>query len=137
MKTITGTIFTARDRAHPWLLKHNFKPLYGGVLYHCGPLVKKTSKGYKIVSAGPTTSQRMEKYLPELAKKYQLKAIIGKGGISAKTRKNLGKTPYLQAIGGGGALYAKHFAVSNVYNIPWGMPEAIWELEAKDMPVFD
>jgi len=56
---ISGKIFTARDEAHHKLLetdKNNlpFDPSEMA-LYHCGPLMKKTNKGWQVVSAGPTT----------------------------------------------------------------------------------
>ena len=52
---LSGTITTARDAAHKYLLEEGEPPvsLAGAVLYHCGPVVKKTEDGYEIVAAGP------------------------------------------------------------------------------------
>ena len=59
---VTGTIFTARDEAHHIMLESKkipFDPSKMG-LFHCGPLMKKVNSKWQVVSAGPTTSSRME-----------------------------------------------------------------------------
>jgi len=59
---LTGTFFTARDEAHHKMLNEKKIPFNPSemALYHCGPLMKKTDDKWKVVSAGPTTSSRME-----------------------------------------------------------------------------
>ena len=80
---ITGEVFTMRDQAHLRALEvlrgGGALPfdLRGGVIYHCGPLVK----GGTIVSAGPTTSMRMEKSEGEIIARTGVRCIIGKGGM--------------------------------------------------------
>lgn len=105
------------------------------VIYHCGPIV---ASGNKIVSAGPTTSERLSLYAPDVIKKYKLKAIIGKGGMDKKTLDAMKKygCVYFAAIGGCGALVASAIKkIVNVYKEDFGMPEAIYELVVKDMPL--
>ncbi|EKD78798.1 MAG: Fumarate hydratase class I, aerobic [uncultured bacterium] len=134
----SGRIFTARDRAHRWLMKHDFKPLHGAVLYHCGPMYRKNADGtYEVLAAGPTTSARFNHYTPELIKKYDIRAIIGKGGMDAGVRQALkGVGIYCAAIGGAAVYYAHCVTkVINVYHTEFGMTDAIWELEVKDFPV--
>lgn len=112
--------------------------LSNGVIYHCGPIVKKELFGYKIVSAGPTTSERLSLYTPEVIRKYKIKAVIGKGGMDKKTSQAMKKygCVYLAAIGGAGALIASFIKkVVNVYKKEFGMPEAIYELKVEDMPL--
>lgn len=136
--SISGRIFTARDRAHRWLLKHDFKPLHGAVLYHCGPMYRQQRDGsYEILAAGPTTSARFNHYTPELIKRYQIRAIIGKGGMDAGVRQALkGVGIYCAAIGGAAVYYAHCITkVHHVYKKNFGMTDAIWELEVKDFPV--
>ncbi len=136
---LTGTIFTARDLAHDFLSKETpeFKDEIN-VIYHCGPLVKKKIINYKVVSAGPTTSKRMEKFMEKVIKKYKIKAIIGKGGFSKDMLKILKKynCVYLQATGGAGALLAKNIKrVINVYKLEeFGQAEAIWRLHVENFP---
>ncbi|CAB49409.1 FumA C-terminus/TtdB family hydratase beta subunit [Pyrococcus abyssi] len=126
---LSGTIYTARDLAHKRFLSQGF-PFNpeGSVIYHCGPLVKAG----KIVSAGPTTSARMNQYLDFLFSKG-VRGIIGKGGMNAEKFK--GKAVYLAFPGGAGSLAAKHLKVKNVYWEDLGMADAVWELEAKDLPL--
>ena len=129
---ITGTIFCARDRAHEFFLKEEFEKIKGGVIYHCGPIIKDN----KVVSAGPTTSNRMSIFTPKLIEKYGIKAIIGKGGMDDSVKEALrGKAVYLSAIGGAGALYADKIKVVGVDKEEFGMPEAIWEFSVKEFPV--
>jgi len=137
---LSGTIFTARDKAHLYLLESDElkKKLINGVIYHCGPIVKKEPLGYKIISAGPTTSERLSLYAPEVIKRYKIKAIIGKGGMDKKTLQAMKKygCVYFAAIGGAGALIASSIKkVRKVYKEEFGMPEAIYELEVENMPL--
>jgi len=136
---LSGTIFTARDKAHKFLLdKKEELDLNGGVLYHCGPVVKKTENNYEIIAAGPTTSARMDMYETEIIEKYKIKAIIGKGGMGSKTLNALQKhkSIYLSALGGAAVLAAQSIIkVIKVLKLEeFGVPEALWILEVKDFP---
>ena len=128
---LNGTIFTARDKAHLFLLEEDFPAVKGGVIYHAGPIIK----GKEVISAGPTTSARLNPYTPKLIEKYGIKAIVGKGGMDQTVIDALkGRAVYLSAIGGAGVLYAKAMKFKNVYKEEFGMPEAIWEFEVKNFP---
>jgi len=130
---LNQTIFTARDKAHLFLLKEHFPKIENSIIYHCGPVIKDN----KVIAAGPTTSARLSPYTPELINKYNIKAIIGKGGMDNKVLEALkGKAVYFSAVGGAGALYAKCISLKSVDKLEeFGMPEAIWEFEVKDFPV--
>jgi len=130
---LSGIIFTARDKAHLYLLESRFQKLENGIIYHCGPIVKDN----KVVSAGPTTSERLSLYAPDIIKKYRIKAIIGKGGMDNNTLKAMKEhgCVYLAAIGGAGALIASKIkSIKNIYKKEFGMPEAMYELEVENMP---
>jgi len=136
---LSGTIITARDKAHQYLL--NETPninLLGSAIYHCGPVVKKHENEFEIIAAGPTTSARMDLYEAEIIKKYNIKAIIGKGGMGKKTLEALKehKAVYLSAPGGAAVLIAKSIIkVKDVLKLEeFGIPEALWILEVKDFP---
>ena len=129
---LNGTVFTARDKAHQFLLENDFEKIKDGAVYHCGPIVKDN----KVVAAGPTTSYRMDAYTPKLIEKYGIKAIIGKGGMDKEVVEALkGKGVYFSAVGGAAVKYAKAMKVKKVYKQEFGMAEAIWEMEVKDFPV--
>jgi len=140
---LTGTIFLARDRVHKSLtekIDEKFQAkLKNGVIYHCGPIAKKENGKWKILSAGPTTSTRMEEFEETMMEEYGIKAVIGKGGMKEKTLnalQNFGAI-YLLAVGGTAALLAEKIVkVKNVFFLEeFGIPEALWEFEVKDFPL--
>src|SRR6267142_531365 len=83
---ISGEMYTGRDAVHSYLMKHDPPAdLRGSVLYHCGPVVMKDNGSYRITAAGPTTSIREEPYQGEIIKRYGVRAVMGKGGMGART----------------------------------------------------
>ncbi len=130
---LSGVMFTARDQATRRLIAKSNAIPKNSVVYHCGPLVKKRGGKLVLVSAGPTTSSRMNALLPALIAKCGVRAIIGKGGVSEEVVRAMhGKCVYLAAVGGAGALYAKQLRVRGVKWLDLGEPEALWTLEAKN-----
>ncbi len=154
---LSGVMVTGRDAAHKWMVETFIKKtkapqgddlqiyeelkklLNGGVIYHCGPVVSGLdTKNYKFVAAGPTTSIREEPYQADVMKHFNLKGVIGKGGMGAKTLKGCQETPgvYLHAIGGAASYIAQNVQkVLGVYKMEFGVPEALWVIEVKDFPV--
>ncbi|ASJ05326.1 FumA C-terminus/TtdB family hydratase beta subunit [Thermococcus barossii] len=134
---LSGTIYTARDSAHRRILslpreELPFEP-EGAVIYHCGPVVRKRGDGYEVVSAGPTTSARMNAYLDEILN-LGVRGIIGKGGMEVRSFKD--RAVYFAFTGGAGSLAAK--SIKRVKAVHWldlGIPEALWVLEVEDFPV--
>lgn len=140
---LSGTILTARDAAHLWLLQKRREEvvpvLARGAIYHCGPVAIKDDGGkWQVCSAGPTTSARMEPYEGRVIKEYDAGIIIGKGGMGRKTLEALAenRAVYLNAMGGLGALYGSVIKdVRGVHMLDeFGIPEALWEIAVEDMP---
>jgi fumarate hydratase, class I len=134
---VSGEMFTGRDAVHAHLMKHEPPVnLQGSVLYHCGPVVMKNGH-YQIKAAGPTTSIREEPYQGEIIKRYGVRAVVGKGGMGAKTlaaMQDFGAV-YLNAIGGAAQYYAKCIdEVLGVNLLEFGIPEAMWHLRVTDFP---
>lgn len=137
---LSGTVFTARDEAHMELIAHKGIPgfdMTGLGLYHCGPVMKQDDSGtWSVVSAGPTTSFRMETLEPPFLDLFEVKVIIGKGGMGPLTLEALRKhtVVYVSFTGGAGALAAKGLGkVKEVHYLEeLGMPEAVWVFEAKE-----
>ena len=135
---ISGKIFTARDEAHQMMLENDKIPFDPSemALFHCGPLMKKENGKWQVVSAGPTTSSRMEIFEDKFLDKFGINLIIGKGGMGDKTEKALQKhtAVYTAYTGGAGALAAEK--VEEVLGVYWleelGMPEAAWIFKVKD-----
>jgi len=135
---ISGPMFTGRDAVHAYLMKHEPPvDLRGSILYHCGPVVAKNADGWRVTAAGPTTSIREEPYQGDIIGRYGVRAVIGKGGMGAKTLAALKEhgAVYLNAIGGAAQFYARTIArVDGVSLLDFGTPEAMWHLTVNDFP---
>ncbi len=134
---INGLIYTGRDAAHHYLMK-NPAPmdLNGAVLYHCGPVALQQNDRWKITAAGPTTSIREEPYEADILKRFGIRAVMGKGGMGAKTLAALAEhgAVYLNAIGGAAQYYSAAIQkVEDVSLLELGIPEAMWHLRVKDL----
>src|SRR6266478_1234199 len=133
---VSGEVFTGRDAVHAHLMK-NPPPvnLQGAVLYHCGPVMLKQGDEWVVKAAGPTTSSREEPYQATVIEKYGVRAVIGKGGMGAKTLAALQKSGavYLNGIGGAAQFYARTVEkVLGVHLMEFGIPEAMWHLRVKN-----
>ncbi len=141
--SITGTLITARDAAHKYLIDTDGAEvrdiLNGGMVYHCGPVVKKDASGtYSFVAAGPTTSIRTEPFEPPVIEKYHLRGVIGKGGMGAGTLAACAKfgCVYISALGGLATTLARSVVeVPEVHKLEeFGVPEALWVIRVKGFP---
>ena len=138
---LSGTVYTARDAAHKRLMGLLDEgaplpfPIEGSVIYYCGST--PAPAGAPIGACGPTTSGRMDPYTPRL---YDLGlcATIGKGERDAATCAAIRRQGglYLCAIGGAGALAARHVLRCEVIAFDDLGCEAIKQLELSDFPVF-
>jgi fumarate hydratase subunit beta len=153
---LSGVMATGRDAAHKWMVETFIKGtrqpqgddqqvhaalkplLQGGVIYHCGPVVAGLdTKEYKFVAAGPTTSTREEPYQGDVMRHFNLKGVIGKGGMGPKTLAACREIPgvYFHAVGGAASLIAQSVKeVLHVYKYEFGVPEAMWIIRVKDFP---
>ena len=154
---LSGIMVTGRDAAHKWMVETFIEKtkaptpedvqvyeavktlLAGGVIYHCGPVVAGLdTKEYKFVAAGPTTSTREEPYQGDVMRHFNIKGVIGKGGMGAKTLAACQEVPgvYFHAVGGAASLIAQSVEeVLTVYKYEFGVPEAMWVIRVKDFPV--
>jgi tartrate/fumarate subfamily iron-sulfur-dependent hydro-lyase beta chain len=153
---LSGVMLTGRDTVHKWMIEtfieESRQPadddiqvyeairqvLDGSAIYHCGPVVSGLETAeYRFVAAGPTTSIREEPYQGDVMRHFNLKAVIGKGGMAAKTLAACQEVPavYLHAIGGAASLIAQSVRkVRGVHKLGFGVPEAMWEIEVVDFP---
>ena len=152
---LNGVIMTGRDAAHKFMIEHFIRQapppeeqalhdelkrlLDGGVIYHCGPVVKQNEDGsWTFVAAGPTTSIREEVYQADVIQYFNLKGVIGKGGMAERTLKACQEQPavYFHAIGGAASLIAQSVKeVIAVHKLEFGVPEAMWVIRVQDFPV--
>ena len=135
---LTGTLVTCRDTGHKRRVLSNVKPkvdLQGGAVFHAGPIVKKTNDKWEMVSVGPTTSMRMEKYEKEFIEATGVKLIIGKGGMGEKTTKACIDNKVVHTVFPGGVAVVAASEVEEITDVEWldlGMPEAFWVLKVKE-----
>ncbi len=137
---LSGDVYTARDAAH----KKLFALLDDGgdlpfeikdaVIYYAGP-----TPGHDDViigSCGPTTSGRMDAFAPRLYD-LGLRATIGKGERSAQVAEAIikNKAVYLCAVGGAGALIARHIKSVQEIAFPELGCESIKRLLVEELPL--
>jgi fumarate hydratase subunit beta len=141
--SLNGIVVTARDAGHKLMVEE--RPeflndlLKGGIIYHCGPVVRKDGDKWKFVAAGPTTSIREEPYQAKVIEMYGVRGVIGKGGMKEKTLEGCKKfgAVYLHAIGGCGTQIAQSVKeVLAVHKLEeFGTPEAFWVCRVENFQV--
>lgn len=137
---LTGRVLTLRD-ASGARLAHAIAggkalpvSLEGQILYAVGPSPPKP--GQIIGSAGPTTTARMSRYFTALFN-AGVCAVIGKGELhgdemTAFTQRG---AIYFAAIGGLGALLARHITAAHVVAYEELGPEALYALDVERFPI--
>ena len=136
--SITGRIYTGRDKFHKHFAEGGKLPVdfRSGALYHCGPVVVREGDAWRVVAAGPTTSVRENPYEPDFIAKTGVRIIIGKGGMDARTLAAMKKhgCVYVQAVGGGGAVYADAIGMAAGVSMleEFGAAEAVWHFDVTD-----
>jgi len=156
---LSGVMTTGRDAAHKYLMEtfihpatgeipESELPLYeelkqalkGGVIYHCGPVVRQDEDGkWHFVAAGPTTSIREEPYQAEVITHFGMRGVVGKGGMGPGTLRACEEhgAAYFHAMGGAASLIAD--SVKEVISVhkkdEFGVPEAFWFIRVERFPV--
>ena len=137
---LTGHIVTCRDVAHRRLIELKRElpvDLKGGAIFHAGPIVRKLDNGkFEMVSIGPTTSMRMEKFEKEFIEQTGVKLIVGKGGMGPLTEAGCKQHKAVHAIFPGGCAVLAATQVEEIENAEWqdlGMPETLWVNRVKEL----
>ncbi|WP_443112106.1 L(+)-tartrate dehydratase subunit beta [Aquabacterium sp. OR-4] len=130
---LTGRLVTCRDVAHRRLIEQGRAlpvDLDGGAIFHAGPIVRQKDDGrFEMVSIGPTTSMRMEKFEREFIRQTGVKLIVGKGGMGAETAAACQAHKAVHAIFPGGCAVLAATQVEEIEGAEWqdlGMPETLW-----------
>ncbi len=137
---LSGTVYCARDAAHKKIMKliEDGSPLpfdiKDSVIYYCGPTPAKP--GMPIGSAGPTTSTRMDPFMPRLLS-LGLLATIGKGGRKPDVCQAMLEhgAIYLCAVGGAGAIAASSITSCEVIAFPELGCESVKKMEFDRFPL--
>lgn len=137
---LTGVVYTARDAAHKRIIELLDKgerlpfEIKGAVIYYTGPTPSRHDM--PVGSCGPTTSGRMDPYAPRFLD-MGLVAMIGKGERSATVAEAIKRNGavYLCAVGGAGALMARHVKSAEEIAFPELGCESVKRLFVEAMPL--
>jgi L(+)-tartrate dehydratase beta subunit len=130
---LDGTLVTCRDVGHRRLVERGMElpvDLRGGAILHAGPIVAdRGAGGFEMISIGPTTSMRMERFEQEFIARTGVKLIVGKGGMGPETVEGCRRHKAVHAIFPGGCAVVAARQVQEIERVEWrdlGMPEALW-----------
>ena len=138
---LNGHNITCRDVAHRRLIELGRElpvDLKGGAIFHAGPIVRKiegTDDKYEMISIGPTTSMRMEKFEKEFIEQTGVKIIVGKGGMGVNTEAGCRENKALHCVFPAGCAVVAATCVEEIEAVHWldlGMPEALWVSRVKE-----
>ncbi|MCL1815739.1 MAG: L(+)-tartrate dehydratase subunit beta [Treponema sp.] len=135
---LNGSLVTGRDDVHLRIARLGQPSpvdLCGMAIYHAGPIMRKIYDRWETVSAGPTTSMRMESCQAEFLETTGAKLIVGKGGMGAKTAEACRRLGTVHTVFPGGCAVLAAARVETVEAVHWldlGMGEAMWVLRVKD-----
>ena len=129
---LDGTLVTCRDVGHRRLIELGMElpvDLRGGAILHAGPIVAERGDRFEMISIGPTTSMRMEKFEQEFIARTGVKLVVGKGGMGPGTVEGCRLHKAVHAIFPGGCAVVAARQVEQIERVEWrdlGMPEALW-----------
>ena len=136
---LDGVIFGVRDANLMRIFDKGVPPpvdWQGAALLHTAPNVRKIGPGkFEPLSVGTTTSMRMDRFTEGLLRDYGVRAILGKGGLSAKSAELMQKygACYLSVTGGAAAM--ETLQIEEIEKVFWEdlMPECIWQFRFKGL----
>lgn len=136
---LSGELTTCRDVAHRRLVEMG-TPLpvevRGHAILHAGPIVRPLEDGqFQMVSIGPTTSSRMERFEKEFIARTGVRVIVGKGGMGAETAWACQKFGCIHCVFPAGNAVLAATKVREILDIQWtelGMPETLWKCAVEE-----
>ncbi|MCZ9309298.1 L(+)-tartrate dehydratase subunit beta [Corynebacterium uberis] len=132
---LDGHIVTCRDVAHRRLIEYGRElpvDLRDGAILHAGPITRRSedsASGYEMVSVGPTTSMRMEKFEYDFIRDTGVRLIVGKGGMGSNTERGCAEFGALHCVFPAGNAVIAATEVDEIEDVHWtelGMPESLW-----------
>ena len=136
---LTGHIVTCRDVPHRRVVEEGRElplDIKGGAILHAGPIIRKTGeKSFEMVSVGPTTSMRMEKFEREFIAKTGVRLIVGKGGMGEGTMSGCREFGAIHCVFPAGCAVVAATQVEEIESADWtelGMPETLWRCRVKE-----
>ena len=136
---LTGDITTCRDVAHRRVVEEGREipvDVKNAAILHAGPIIRPLGEEkYEMVSVGPTTSMRMEKFEYEFVKETGVRVIIGKGGMKENTERACKEFGAIHCVFPAGNAVVAATEVEEIVRAEWrdlGMPETLWNCRVKE-----
>ena len=136
---LDGSMTTCRDVAHRRLVEEGRDlpvDVRNNAIFHAGPIIRPLENDkFQMVSVGPTTSMRMEKFEYEFVKLTGVKVIIGKGGMKENTERACKEFGAIHCVFPAGNAVVAATEVEEIVRAEWrdlGMPETLWNCRVKE-----
>ena len=136
---LDGSMTTCRDVAHRRLVEEGRElpvDVRNNAIFHAGPIIRPLENDkFEMVSVGPTTSMRMEKFEYEFVKQTGVKVIIGKGGMKENTERACKEFSAIHCVFPAGNAVVAATEVEEIVRAEWrdlGMPETLWCNKVKE-----
>lgn len=145
---LTGRVFTAREGVYKHAVEEGTgmpapPEILGRANFHCSPAASIDEQGgYHVGAVTATASFRFAKWLEGWFRISGCNIIIGKGGMTSETYRNVfvpNEAVYLTTVGyGTGALLGR--GIRRVENVYWleelGLAQALWVLDVENFGPF-
>ena len=136
---LTGLLTTCRDVAHRRVIEEG-RPLpvdvKDGAILHAGPIIRPLGDDkFQMVTVGPTTSMRMEKFEEQCIKETGVRIGSGKGGMGEGTMRGCRDNKALHCVFPAGCAVVAANCVEEIVDANWrdlGMPETLWTCKVKE-----
>lgn len=135
---LDGSMTTCRDVAHRRLVEEGRElpvDVRNNAIFHAGPIIRPIENDkFEMVSVGPTTSMRMEKFEYEFVKLTGVRVIIGKGGMKENTERACKEFGAIHCVFPAGNAVVAATEVEEIVRAEWrdlGMPETLWNCRVK------
>ena len=136
---LDGSMTTCRDVAHRRLVEEGRElpvDVRNNAIFHAGPIIRPLENDkFEMVSVGPTTSMRMEKFEYDFVKETGVKVIIGKGGMKENTERACKEFGAIHCVFPAGNAVVAATEVEEIVRAEWrdlGMPETLWNCRVKE-----
>ena len=136
---LSGDLTTCRDVAHRRVVEEGRDipvDIKDKAILHAGPIIRPHDDGtYEMVSVGPTTSMRMEKFEYEFVKTTGVRVIVGKGGMRENTQRACKEFGAIHCVFPAGNAVVAAKEVQEIVEAQWkdlGMPETLWHCHVKE-----
>jgi L(+)-tartrate dehydratase beta subunit len=136
---LDGVVFGVRDANMIRVFDEKVPPpvdWHGAALLHTAPNVRPIGDGkFEPVCVGTTTSMRMDRFTEGLLRDCGVRAILGKGGLSARSAELMAQygACYLSVTGGAAAM--ETLQIEEIEKVYWEdlMPECIWQFRFRGL----